>query len=116
MQLDIKAKGIELTEAIRVFVQAKMDTLDAKTKRFGDVVRSEVEVGKTTKHHKNGLVFRAEVHVRLPGKVVYAEALDKDLYKAIGAAKKEAEGQIVAYKGALDAKQKRGSRTARNKA
>jgi ribosomal subunit interface protein len=115
MQTDIKATNMELTEAIRAFVQEKMDGLDAKTKRFGDVVRAEVEVGMTGKHHKSGEIFRAEVHVRLPGKVVYAEATHEDLYTAFGNAKKEAERQIDTYKGTLEAGQKKGGRKARGK-
>lgn len=106
MQVDIKATGIELTEAISAFVQEKMDSLDAKTARFGDVVRAEVEVGKTTHHHHKGPVFRAEVHVRLPGKVVYVESIDEDLYTAIINAKHEAERQIIDYKGELEGRRR----------
>lgn len=108
MQVDIKAAGIELTDAIRGFVQEKLDTLDAKTARFGEVVRAEVEVGKTTAHHKKGPVFRAEIHVRLPGKVVYVEAVHEDLYTAITDAKRSAEGMIVKYKEEYDDRKKRG--------
>lgn len=99
MQLDIKGKNIELTAAIRAAVEKKLATLDKKVARFGTSVTAEVEVGKTTKHHKKGLLFRAEVHVRLPGKLVYAEALHEDLYAAVGDAKREAERQITAFKG-----------------
>lgn len=109
MDVDIKATGMELTDAIRAFIQQKMDTLDNKTTRFGDVVRAEVEVGKTTAHHKTGPVFRAEVHVRLPGKVVYVTAENYDLYIAINDAKKEAERQIVDYKDTFTSKKRRAS-------
>jgi putative sigma-54 modulation protein len=109
MKLDIKSKNIDLTAAIRDFVESKMATLDAKVARFGTAVSAEVEVGKTSQHHKKGPVFRAEVHVRLPNKLVYAEAKNYDLYIAINDAKKEAERQVVAYKGTLEAKRKRGA-------
>ncbi len=110
MQTDIKATNMELTDAITAFIREKMDGLDAKAARFGEVVRAEVEVGKTSKHHKKGPVFRAEVHVRLPGNLVYAQAENYDLYVAINDAKREAERQIVGYKGKLSAKEKRGAR------
>ncbi len=106
MQVDIKATNLELTDAIRAYVQEKMDSLDPKTDRFGEVVRAEVEVGKTTQHHKSGPVFRAEVHVRLPGRVVYVQATDYDLYTAIGDAKKLAEQQIVQYKDEFESRKK----------
>ncbi|MEY4744797.1 MAG: hypothetical protein RL272_742 [Candidatus Parcubacteria bacterium] len=113
MQFSIKAKGITLTEAIKTAVEKKLASLDKKAARFGASVTGEVEVGKTTRHHKKGLCFRAEIHVRLPGKLVYAEALHEDLYAAIGDAKREAERQVSTFKGSLAAKQKRGARAAK---
>jgi ribosomal subunit interface protein len=109
MKIDVKATGIELTDAIHSFIQEKMDTLDNKAARFGDVVRAEVEVGKISAHHKKGPVYRAEVHVRLPGKVVYVTATNYDLYVAINDAKKEAEREIVEYKDTFESKKKRGA-------
>lgn len=98
MHLNIKALGIELTDAIRAAVEKKMESIENKTQRFGDGVRAEVEVSKTTHHHKSGPFFRAEIHVILPGKAVRAEATHDDLYVAIGQAKEEVERQIIAYK------------------
>ena len=109
MQVDIKATGLELTDAIRSFVQEKMDALDAKTARFGEVVRAEVEVGKTSAHHNKGLVFRAEIHVRLPGKTVYVESVHEDLYTSIIDAQKEAEREILRHKEEFIGKKKRDS-------
>ncbi len=99
MRFSIKTKGIQLTDAIRTAIEKKLASLDKKAARFGASVNGEVEVGKTTKHHKKGLCFRAEIHVRLPGKLVYAEAIHEDLYAALGDAKKEAERQVTGFKG-----------------
>jgi ribosomal subunit interface protein len=115
MNLSVKAKNISLTDAIRSYVETKIGALETKVARWGESVSCEVEVGLTTKHHKKGPIFRAEVHVRLPGNLVYAEAEDLNLYVALGDAKKEAERQILAYKGSRDAKMKRGARQARGK-
>ena len=98
MHLDIKTKDMELTDAIRAYVEEKMAALDAKVARFGTSVTAEVEVGKTSNHHHKGEIYRAEVHVRLPGNTIYAEATDEDLYTAITQAKHEADRQITAYK------------------
>ncbi|HTK04893.1 MAG TPA: ribosome-associated translation inhibitor RaiA [Candidatus Eisenbacteria bacterium] len=99
MNLSLKGKGLSLTEAIKAAIEQKLAVLDKKVAKFGPSVNAEVEVGRTTKHHKKGELYRAEVHVRLPGKLVYAEALNKDLYAAIGAAVREASGQVASYKG-----------------
>jgi ribosomal subunit interface protein len=100
MNMDIKATHLTLTPAIRAFVEEKIGALAKKVARYGESVSAEVEVGMTTKHHKKGPIFRAEVHVRLPGKLVYSESEDLNLYTAIVAAKRDAERQIASYKGA----------------
>lgn len=99
MNLSLKTKNIAMSDAIRAAVEKKLATLDAKVAKFGPSVSGEVEVGKTTKHHKKGELYRAEVHVRLPGKLIYAEATHEDLYAAIGAAVREASAQVASYKG-----------------
>lgn len=108
MNIDIKASHITLTPAIRGFVEEKIGALERKVARFGSSVSAEVEVGMTTKHHKKGPIFRAEVHVRLPGKLIYAEFEDFNLYTAIVAAKREAERQISSHKGAKTKEARRG--------
>jgi len=106
MQLDIKTKDIELTDAIRAAIEERMAKLDTLLERFGEAVDTEVEVGKTTAHHAKGPFFRAEVHVRLPGKLVYADAEGEDLYIAVREARDKAERQIVDYKDEWEGKKK----------
>jgi ribosomal subunit interface protein len=106
MQTDIKATNMKLTDAIRSFVEEKMNSLDAKTRRFGTVVLAKVEVAKTTKHHKKGDLFRAEIHVELPGKLVYSSCEHDDLYSAFTDTLKEAERQITDYKDKFESRKK----------
>ena len=111
MKLDLKAKNITLTEAISTFVDGKLASFDSKVKRYGDSVSAEMEVGMTSKHHKKGPIFRAELHIRLPGKLVYAQAEDLNLYTAIIQAKREAEAQIAAFKSVHDKKMRTAKKT-----
>jgi len=102
MKLDIKTtKGTGLTDALRDFLQAQMDGLDPLVARFGESVTAEAEVGRPSGHHLKGDIQRAEVHVRLPGKLVYAEASGEDPYAVIREAVKEAARQIKDYRGVL---------------
>ncbi|MFH1047201.1 MAG: ribosome-associated translation inhibitor RaiA [Patescibacteria group bacterium] len=101
MQLDIKTKNIELTEAIRTAIESKLAKLEPLIERFGESVSAEVEVGKTTEHHSKGPFFRAEVRVRLPGKLVYADVENEDLYLAVREARDKAQRQIQDYKETL---------------
>ena len=109
MKLDIKTKDLDLTDAIRAHIEEKIASLDRKVERFGDVVSAEVEVGRTTEHHQKGNVYRAEIHIRLPGKLVYASDEGEDLYACINEAKQQAERQIIDYKEKMADEQKHGS-------
>src|SRR3989339_496304 len=102
MHVDIKTKGIELTEAIRSAVEQRLAKLESELERFGTAVSLEAVVGKTTEHHNKGPFFRAELRVGLPGKFVYAEAEDEDLYVAIREARDRARRQILDYKSKFD--------------
>jgi putative sigma-54 modulation protein len=106
MNLDIKTKNIDLTKAIRLSVEEKISKLSSLVERFGDSATAEIEVGKTTEHHKKGPFFRAELHVRLPNKLIYADAENEDLYMAVRDARDKAERQILDYKETLEGRSK----------
>jgi ribosomal subunit interface protein len=81
MTLNIKHRQVELTEAITSYVHEKMQIL---TKSANAIQHMDVEVGKTTAHHKNGNVFMCKaVFTLLDGEVVRVDREASDLYKAI---------------------------------
>ena len=86
MRINIKATGIELTSAISDYVNKKISYLE---KYLTSDVVAQVEVGKTTEHHKAGNVFKAEVHVIGGGLDLYAVSVKEDLYAAIDTVKDE---------------------------
>ena len=79
----IKGTGIDLTDAIKDAVENELSSLDAMVERWGDAASADVEVGKTTNHHQKGEIFRAEVNLTIPGKLLRAEDENEDLYVAI---------------------------------
>lgn len=101
-----------MTPAIEIWVNEKIGSLEKFIPQLNakGVVECRVEVGKTTKHHQKGLVFRAEANLKLPGKVLRAEAIENNLNKAIVKVKDELQQQIKSYKEAQEAKFKRGAR------
>ena len=59
----------------------------------------EVEIGRTTKHHNSGDIFKAEINIAQPGgKQVYVVAEEVDLYTAIDVVRDGAERAIVSRK------------------
>ena len=110
MLYDLKAKTIVLTPALRTAVEKAMKAIDGKVGKLGKSVTGEIEIGKITSRKSKGELFRAEIHVRLPQSLVYAECQMEDLYAAIVGARKEAEAQIKKIKGMrVDKKRRAGA-------
>ncbi len=81
MTLNIKHRGIDLTDAIKAYAVEKMQDLD----KDGVLIEHiDLEIGKGTNHHKHGDVFscRALLHMRA-GDTLRMDREAKDLYKAI---------------------------------
>jgi putative sigma-54 modulation protein len=96
MKIDIKGTNMELTEAIKDYVNDKIGSLD---KFFDGILEARVEVGLTSKHHQKGNIFRAEVNLDVPRKHnLRAEAEREDLYMAINEVKEELQRQIKKLK------------------
>ncbi|MDE1941022.1 MAG: HPF/RaiA family ribosome-associated protein, partial [Patescibacteria group bacterium] len=58
----------------------------------------DIELGKTTDHHKKGNIFRAEIHVVGAGKNYYASSEQNDLYAAIDIVRDEIIRELTAGK------------------
>lgn len=89
MRKNIKATNIELTSAIEDYIEKRFKVFDKFITGPVSNAFCEVEVGKTTHHHKSGNVFRAEVNLHVPGNDFYAFSERDDLYAAIDEVKDE---------------------------
>ena len=108
MKITIKATNFKLTPPIKNFVEEKINSLEKFLK--DKIIEAFVEVEKTTRHHRKGPFFRAETDLRLPKKILRAEAEEKDLYQAIVRVKDELQRQLKKYKRGFRAKVLRGAR------
>lgn len=88
---------MELTEAIKDYVQVKMDSTE---KYLGDVqiINCDFEVEKSLPGQHKGEVFRAEVNLQVPHELLRVEKTETDLYKAIDKVKDHLELVIKKYK------------------
>lgn len=118
MNFHLKVTNFKLTPAIESYVMQKFDKdLERFIKKLKEkgAVELFVEIGRTTHHHRQGDIFRAEADLRLPGKVLRAEAEEWDLRVAIDQVKDELQREIKKYKEKQIAKFKRGSRLFKEK-
>lgn len=89
MKTNVKTTGIELTDALSDYVDEKMSQIEKFLDSNDGSALCEVEIGVSTKHHKSGEIFRAEVNLHIAGGDFRAESEKEDLYIAINDAKEQ---------------------------
>lgn len=110
MKYAILGKNIELTPDIHGYIAKKMASLNKYAEHFGAAASAHVEVGRTTRHHRTGNVFRVEIRVHVPRRELRAEALGTTVFEAVDKARDDIDGELERYKErAVDLK-KRGAR------
>jgi len=108
MNIQIKTRGIDLTPAIEDYVTKKFTALQKFLKDAPDDLHCLVEVGKTTKHHKHGDVFKADANMSYAGQTLYASSEKEDLYAAIDDLKDELAAELTKNKEKKAAKMRKG--------
>lgn len=107
MNINIKATNMELTSAINDYVNKRLEAI-SKFVKDGNM-DAWVEVGRTTNHHKQGDVFRAEFNIEIAGTKFYTFSEKEDLYKALDDVKEEIVRQIISNKDRKKTLYKRGA-------
>lgn len=96
MKIDIVCKNITLDAPLQVFIDQKIGGLEKFIAKGPSSVR--MEIGKPSKHHRTGPVFYADGNLNIGGKLLRAEATDKDLRTAIDSVRDELHLQIKKLK------------------
>lgn len=97
MKINLKTKNFGLTPSIKNYLEQKLNSLN-KFLPSDESIAADVELSKTTKHHQKGDVFRAEVNLTVPGRLIRAAAEQWDLRVAIDKAKDELQREIKSNK------------------
>ena len=95
MTINIRAKNMELTDAIRDYTEEKLSSLE---KFYNNILHTEVDLGLDSNHHNSGEIFMCIAVVEVPGKVFRVEKTEKNLYKAIDKVKDHLKEEIIAWK------------------
>ncbi len=100
MKIIIKATEFELTPSLTTYIETKLSGLAKFIQALDTKGQPElrVEVGRTTRHHQHGPVFRAEGNLRLPGTVLRAEHVDNDARTAIARLRDKLHLEIEKHK------------------
>jgi len=107
MNINIKATNMELTSAISDYVNARLERIQKYVKE--GAMSGYVEIGKTTNHHKQGDVYKAEFDININGEKFFVAKETDDLYSAIDEAKEEIVRSITHNKDRRQTLFKRGA-------
>lgn len=109
MQIQITGKNIELTEAIKNYINEKIGSLE---KYYDKIYEARIEVERcSARQNKNN--HRVLVNFHLPKHVLRVEQTEDDLYTAIDCAREEMEAQIKKFKNKFDDKKRKAQKTRR---
>lgn len=99
MIINIKGSGLDLTPAIKQFVEEKIGGLEKFLEKFNaDGLIANVIIARTTNHHRQGDVYQIEVSINLPGKLLMAKADGEDVRVVIGDVRDKIKEEILKRK------------------
>ena len=97
MQINLTSKNIELTDAIRDYVEKRVTNLEkllSGIEEKNGKVMVNFEVSRSTNHHKRGEIYHADCRINIDGEGFYASADREDLYQAIDEIKDTLHNEI----------------------
>lgn len=111
MNIITKCTNIDLSVAVSEYLDKKLSVIN----KFVDGgSKIQVELEKTTNHHKSGDIYRVELNLWNKGKLIRVERSSGDLYSAIDIAKDELEEIILSNKDKQRSLWKRGAGAIKN--
>jgi len=118
MRFTITCRNLKLNRSIGVYAREKLAKLFGKLFRdpsVSEAITVDIEFSRVTRHHKKGMVWKADVVAALPQQKspLYAEVTDEDIHAAIDLLAEELEREIQKYKGKFQALARRGARVAK---
>lgn len=95
----LKTTNVERTPALL----KRIDNVCTKIEQFAgthdpDSLIVTIEVGRITRHHRKGIVYRAEINVTLGGTYLRAKAAGGDTITALDEARDEIERRLLKEK------------------
>jgi putative sigma-54 modulation protein len=89
MQINISGHHVDLTDALRDYVQAKIDRLQ---RHYSQITQADVTL------NVEKLIHKAEATVHIAGKDIFAAAESEDMYAAIDALSDKLDRQLIKHK------------------
>ena len=98
MKINIKASRLEMTEALKKYIENKMAMLEKYLGKRVKVINCDFEIEKAVGGQHKGEIFRAEVNLEVTNDLLRVEKTEEDMYKAIDKVKDHMVLVIKKYK------------------
>lgn len=99
MRVSLKGTNLKLLESTREYVDKKIGRIMERFLiRDDEPIALDIEVGKTTRHHRTGKIFRAEANLSIGKALLRAEAIGETLNEAVDILEEELELEIKKFK------------------
>ncbi len=98
MRINEKGTNMQISAGIKDYLYKKLVHLEKFIDSSDESVLCDVELGKTTRHHKNGDVFRTEINLHIKGKNFRAVSEMDDIFASIDIAKDEMVRELQSNK------------------
>lgn len=83
ININIKASHLELTDALRDYIDTKVNMLEKYLGKRLKVINCDFEIEKAVGGQHKGEIFRAELNLQIPNHILRVDKTEKDMYKAI---------------------------------
>lgn len=104
-----KETNVDLADDYKQRVEEKFAALDKYS--GGEPLTMNVEIARTTNHHRNGDVFKTELRLKINGKSFYARSEKEDLPASIDDVLEKISNDITREKGREETLFRRGARS-----
>lgn len=109
MKLNVKAENITLTPDIYSYLEKKLAPIE-KILEGDTAAHANIEIGKSSRHHKTGNFFEARIQLHFSGQDITTQALGESIYAAIDGMKDEITRELTSKKDKQLTQVKKGGR------
>ena len=92
--IQTKATSLTLTDALVDLLEKRLQTLGKLLPEDETSISCDVELEKITDHHQTGKIYRAEINLRIGGKLYRAESTEERIEDAIDRAKNDLKTEL----------------------
>ncbi len=114
MNIQIKTTNLTLTPDIESYLDKKMDSMEKIIDPNDTSIYCQVELAKTTNHHKSGDIYRAEINIRKNGEQFRAVSEQESLMAAIDMVKDELTRELKTHHSKQMTMMRRGGAVVKN--